>query len=52
MVRRWAKYTDSFLLKVLEEGLARCELLCIMFDHCCCRCRHEGVAIAGALVLH
>ena len=36
--------TDSFLLEMLEEGLARRKLLCMLFDHCCCRCRHGCVA--------
>jgi hypothetical protein len=40
--------TYGFPLEVFEEGLTRRELLWVLFDHCCCRCRHEGVANAGA----
>jgi hypothetical protein len=35
-------------LEVFEEDLTRRELLGTLFDHCCCRCRHGGVASAGA----
>ena len=33
---------------MLEEGLTRRKLLWMLFDHCCCGCRHRGCCKCGS----